>query len=168
MEQPVGLMLDKSGRGNHASQSTPCNRPTLSARYNQLVGTATLATQDVTTVGQVYTLRFDGTGSITLSGTSIGTYTAGTHRIPCAAGTLAVTVTGSVTSADLRLEEFANGTIPTYQRVTTGTDYDTEGFPLYLKANGTSSTMKTNSIDFSGFMEVPTTFRSGLLMASMR
>ncbi len=36
LEQPVGLMLDKSGRGNHASQSTPTSRPVLSARYNLL------------------------------------------------------------------------------------------------------------------------------------
>lgn len=36
--QPVGRMLDKSGRGNHATQSTDANRPTLQidggGRYN--------------------------------------------------------------------------------------------------------------------------------------
>ena len=36
VEQPVGRILDKSGRGNHASQSTAGSRPTLSARYNLL------------------------------------------------------------------------------------------------------------------------------------
>ena len=39
VEQPVGLMLDKSGRGNHASQATAGNRPTLSARVNLLTKT---------------------------------------------------------------------------------------------------------------------------------
>lgn len=34
--QPVGLMLDKSGRGNHATQSTAAARPVLSARVNLL------------------------------------------------------------------------------------------------------------------------------------
>jgi hypothetical protein len=34
VEQPVGKILDKSGRGNHASQSTESSRPVLSARYN--------------------------------------------------------------------------------------------------------------------------------------
>lgn len=34
VEQPVGLILDKSGRGNHASQSTAASRPTLSAKVN--------------------------------------------------------------------------------------------------------------------------------------
>jgi hypothetical protein len=34
VEQPVGLMLDLSGRGNHATQATSAARPTLSARYN--------------------------------------------------------------------------------------------------------------------------------------
>ena len=36
VEQPVGLIRDKSGRGNHASQSTAASRPVLSARVNQL------------------------------------------------------------------------------------------------------------------------------------
>lgn len=35
VEQPVGLMLDKSGRGNHAFQTTATSRPVLSARVNQ-------------------------------------------------------------------------------------------------------------------------------------
>ena len=34
--QPVGKILDKSGRGNHASQSTAASRPVLSARKNLL------------------------------------------------------------------------------------------------------------------------------------
>ena len=36
VEQPVGLMKDKSGRGNHAFQTTSTSRPTLRARYNLL------------------------------------------------------------------------------------------------------------------------------------
>ena len=39
--------------------------------------------------------------------------------------------------------------LPSYQRVTTSTDYDTVGFPLYLKTNGTSSAMATYSINFT-------------------
>jgi hypothetical protein len=39
--------------------------------------------------------------------------------------------------------------LPAYQRVNTSTDYDTTGFPLYLKCNGTNTSMQTNSIDFS-------------------
>jgi hypothetical protein len=36
VEQPVGLILDKSGRGNHATQATAASRPVLSARTNLL------------------------------------------------------------------------------------------------------------------------------------
>jgi hypothetical protein len=36
VEQFVGLMLDKSGRGNHAFQSNNLKRPKLAARYNLL------------------------------------------------------------------------------------------------------------------------------------
>jgi hypothetical protein len=39
VEQPVGLMRDKSGRGNHASQPTTTARPILSARVNLLNNT---------------------------------------------------------------------------------------------------------------------------------
>jgi hypothetical protein len=36
VEQPVGRILDKSGRGNTATQATSASRPVLSARVNQL------------------------------------------------------------------------------------------------------------------------------------
>ena len=39
VEQPVGLWLDKSGNGNHATQSITASRPTLTARYNLLTKT---------------------------------------------------------------------------------------------------------------------------------
>lgn len=44
VEQPVGLMLDKSGRGKHASQPTTTARPILSARYNILTDTSFTST----------------------------------------------------------------------------------------------------------------------------
>lgn len=39
VEQPVGRILDKSGRGNHATQSTTTKRPVLSRRVNLLTET---------------------------------------------------------------------------------------------------------------------------------
>jgi len=41
------------------------------------------------------------------------------------------------------------GSLP-YQRVNTASDYDTAGFPIYLKFNGIESFMVTNVINFSG------------------
>lgn len=46
VEQPVGLMLDKSGNGNHASQATTTARPILRARYNLLTQTENLGHAD--------------------------------------------------------------------------------------------------------------------------
>ena len=132
IDPPVGLMLDKSGGGYHASQSTTMARPTLSGRYNLLIATETLSTQSVTTVATNYTLRFEGTGTITLSGTATGTYTAGTHTITCTAGTLTCTVSGVVTRADLRAKRDGSS-LPAYQSVTNANTYDTAGFPLFLK-----------------------------------
>jgi len=140
--------------GNHAFQTNSLKRPKLAARYNLLVGTDTLATQSVTTAATTYTLRFGGTGSIALTGTATGTYSAGTHSITATAGTLTLTVTGSVTTADLRPASQATGLIgPTYQRVVDAATYDTVGFLPYLEFNGLSWSMSTNSIDFSA---VPT------------
>jgi hypothetical protein len=50
--------------------------------------------------------------------------------------------------ADLRVANDGVG-IPNYQRVNTSTDYDTVGFPLYLRCDGTDDYMLTNSIDFT-------------------
>jgi hypothetical protein len=148
VEQPVGLMRDKSGRGNHAYQSTSSSRPVLSARVNQYLSTETLATQNVTTLAANYTLTFIGAGSITLSGTATGTYAAGTHTITCTAGTLTSTVSGTVTKADFRVANDGVN-IPAYQRVNTATDYDTVGFPTYLRFDGVDDWLQTNSIDFT-------------------
>lgn len=149
VEQPVGLMKDKSGRNNHAFQATAGNRPTLSARVNLLLGSAALSTQTITTQATQYVLTFTGTGTVALSGTFVlAAVSSGTYTFTATAGALIVTVVGSVTNADIRPTNIG-ANLPTYQRVNTSTDYDTTGFPLYLKCNGTSTAMATNSINFS-------------------
>lgn len=134
--------------GNHRFQTASGNRPVVSARVNLFVGTATLATQSVTTRAATYTLTFTGAGSITLTGTAVGVYTAGTYSVTTTAGTLIATVLGAVTQADLRETNVGVG-LPAYQAVVTSTNYDTVGFPVYIKPNGSNQSMQTNSIDFS-------------------
>lgn len=131
--------------GNHASQSTSASRPVLSARVNQLLATATLSTQSVTTLAATYTLSFSGAGMVTATGTNIGVYTAGSNSLVCTAGTLTLTVVGSVTFADLRVTNDGVG-LPAYQRVTTSTDYAVTGFPYYLQFDGTDDSMATGTI----------------------
>ena len=109
VEQPVGLILDKSGNGNHATQSVTASRPVLSARKNLLLATDVLSTQSVTTLAVKYCLSFWGTGSITLSGTSTGVLigTGVNNRVwiefTPTAGTLTLTVSGTVNKAQLEL-----------------------------------------------------------------
>jgi fluoride ion exporter CrcB/FEX len=55
-----------------------------------------------------------------------------------------------VWGADLRSADDADKDIPTYQRVNTATDYDSAGFPHYLKFDGTDDSLQTGSINFSG------------------
>ena len=241
VEQPVGLMKDKSGRGNHAFQATAGNRPVLSARVNlltktedfsdavwtktgstisnstidtpegtqltaKLIGnntsTTCYTTQFYTSIGTAYTCTiyakaantprvsiwegnssafystFDlisgtvvansgATGSISSIGNGwfkcsmTSTQTSGTRGFytvligalgtgPFATGFSGDGVSGIyIWHPDLRPTN-SGALLPPYQRVNTESDYDTVGFPLYLKANGTSSAMSTNSIDFTG------------------
>lgn len=133
-------------QGNHRYQTTPASRPTIEARVNRFVGTETLATQNVTTVAGGYILRFTGAGTVTLFGTAVGVYSAGTHSITCTAGTLTATVVGTVTQADLRLS--LDSAYP-YQRVTTATDYADIGAPRRIKYDGIDDFLQTASVDFS-------------------
>jgi hypothetical protein len=116
----------------------PLSQPTLSARgefsrrYNLLTATATLSTQSVTTIATTYRLLFSGAGTVTLSGTATSTLSAGSHTITATAGTLTLTVSGAVTEADLRFTADTHIGKP-YQRTTTASDYDEEGFPTYLR-----------------------------------
>jgi hypothetical protein len=63
---------------------------------NQLTGGN--ATQTTATVAGDYQLSFNGSGSVTLSGTATGTFSAGTNSVTCTAGTLTITVTGTITN----------------------------------------------------------------------
>jgi len=110
VEQPVGLMLDMGGGNYHASQSVSASRPVLSARKNWLVGTETLATQSVTTLALPYILSFFGTGTVTLTGTSTAGPLVGTGandrvylNFTPTAGTLTLTVSGTVSKAQLEV-----------------------------------------------------------------
>ena len=127
----VEILSVREIKGYHAYQPTTTARPTLSGRYNLLTATETLATQSVTTVATNYTLRFEGTGTVTLSGTATGVKSAGTHTITCTIGTLTLAVSGAVTKADLR--RVTGQVLPVYQAVVNANTYDTAGFPLYLR-----------------------------------
>lgn len=67
IEQPVGLILDKSGRNNHASQSTTTSRPILRNLYNLLQYTEDFSnaewinTPTAVTKGTTTGVRPDGT-----------------------------------------------------------------------------------------------------------
>jgi hypothetical protein len=138
--------------GNHAytPSGATASRPVLSARYNLLNATATLATQNVTVTAGSHTLYFTGTGSITLSGTATGSYNAGTHTITTTAGTLTLTASGPVLTADLRRANDGVG-LPVYQEVTNSTTYDSgASFPRYLRFDGSDDYMLTNSVNFTG------------------
>lgn len=90
-------------------------------RTNLLLNTDTLSTQSVTVTAVAHTLSFYGTGTVTLSGVSTAGPLVGTGAFPTrvtltftpTAGSLTLTVTGSVRYANLEVGSFATSWIPT-------------------------------------------------------
>ena len=92
------------------------------ARTNLLLNTAALSTQSVTVTAAAHTLSFTGTGTVTLSGAStggplIGTGTGEDNRVDLTftptAGTLTLTVSGTVSNAQLEAASTPSSYIPT-------------------------------------------------------
>lgn len=93
---------------------------------NSLIDGTSLATQSVTVTAAAHTLSFYGTGSVALSGThtasvaGTGAYpTRKTYTFTPTAGSLTLTVTGTVQFAQLELGAFATSFIPTDATVKT-------------------------------------------------
>lgn len=262
VEQPVGRVLDKSGRGNHATQTTTASRPVLSARVNLLTkteqfddaswskfsavvstnsavapnGTLTADTfiptsgivfsaagsafvnsisvisQSITVAATTYKYRLcvkdagydmgqlrvseattlagsnqavtrislldgavltqGGTGNLTgvtatCTRTSDGwcditlKFTSGSAQTLYFGlwvwNSTAVTSDGikglHLWGADLRVAN-ESALIPSYQRVNTATDYDTQGFPLYLRFDGVDDWLVTPTVNFTATNKV--------------
>jgi hypothetical protein len=90
------------------------------ARENLILNSDVMVTQNITTTAAERTLSFYGTGTVTLSGTSTAGPLVGTganDRVSLTytptAGTLTLTVSGTVTNAQDELGSFASSWIPT-------------------------------------------------------
>lgn len=153
----VALQLDKSGRGNHRTQATVAARPLYALHpvggvRNELVSTDTLATQNVSVTAEERTLSFKGTGIVTLLGASTAGPLVGTGAedivsltFTPTAGTLTLTVSGTVEEAQLELGSARKN----YQTVgSTFLDVFEEGKARRgrLWYNGTSHFMETGTI----------------------
>ena len=87
-------------------------------RTNLVLNSATVATQTIASLAQVYTLSFYGTGTITLSGTHTATIvgtgtTRKTYTFTAIVGALVLTVSGTCTNGQLEAGANATSYIPT-------------------------------------------------------
>lgn len=88
---------------------------------------------------------------ITPSANTVSQYNSGLSLVFCTETGLNMSAAGLTVQleyADARVSNDGVG-LPAYQRVNTSTDYDTAGFPLYLKTDGVDDWMQTNSINFT-------------------
>jgi len=116
----------KEYTGTHLTQATTANKPLVRrGLYNELLNSATPATQSVTCIAAPYTLALYGTGNVVLSGTGAGTLT-GTGasdlvvlNFTPTAGSVTFTKAGTVSSFGLfkgtwtAAQILAEGGIPT-------------------------------------------------------
>ena len=86
-------------------------------RENLYLNSEVLVNQDVTTVNEVYTLSFYGTGTVDLTGTYVGSLVGNGGRVyitfTATAGILKTTVTGNVTNAQLEIGNYKTSYIKT-------------------------------------------------------
>ena len=125
--------------------------------HNLLLNSATLSTQNVTTVAQQYTLKFSGSGTVTLSGTGSGVLSAGTNTFTATAGTLTLTVSGAVTAAQLNAGASATAYVETAGAAVYLPRYTfnhTTHAALGLLIEPQVTTTATTTADFSGWTAV--------------
>lgn len=130
------------------------------ARTNLFLNSETGATQGVTVTNVAHTLSFEGTGTVTLTGTSTAgplVGTGATDRVSLTftptAGTLTLTISGTVSRVNLEVGSFGSSWIPTAGTAVTreadvltctaGVDYPltlwAEVEPIYVNDNDTLS-----------------------------
>jgi hypothetical protein len=121
---------------------------------NLLLNSATLVTQSVAVTAQPYTLAFEGTGTVTLSGASTATL-VGTGASPArvsltftpAAGTLTCTVTGSAVNGQLEASPFPGSYMPT-AGASVGRGRDQLSYPI-ASITGFDQTRGTLAFDYA-------------------
>lgn len=97
--------------------STPLGLLLEDERINLFLNNTAAVTQGVTTAADTYSISVIGSGTVTLSGTGTGVASEGSPVIvPCSAGTLTCTVSGSPTYVQVEL-----GLMPSSMIVTAGT-----------------------------------------------
>lgn len=160
MEQPVGLMLDKSGWGNHASQATTTARPVVSARYNLLQDTMF---QDATTtrkwanLGLIITPTY-GT-HVAPDGTMTAVTLTSTGGSPTCYQSFPVTALPFVVSFYARLGGTKPTTTLTVRNATTATNVSSGGFN---NSTGAVSGVGWSRTDVGGgWYRVQTTLSTG-------
>jgi len=122
-------------------------------RTNLVLNSATLITQSVTVTGVAHTLSFYGTGTVVISGTGTGTLvgsgafpTRSTLTFTPTVGVVILTVTGTVTQAQLEAGAFATSYIPTTTAAATRAADDASITTLTPWVNATEGTLYSESL----------------------
>lgn len=157
--QPVGKSLDKSGRGNHASQATSTKRPVLSSRVNLLTKTedftaATWVKSGVTVTSSTVTFGASNTNlvsqDISYSDTSPSLTLSALLSCPSGTNTVYLGITHPAV-ADYG-SEVTITTAPTWFTFTQALVGAVTTIRVRLKNNNTGT---SNTVNVGGFQLVP-------------
>ena len=153
VEQPVGKILDKSGRGNHATQATAAKRPVLKQDAN----------------GKYY-LLFDGvddalaTGSIDFTATDKMTVVAGVRKLSDAAVGMIVELSASESGNSGTFNTYAPGA-SYYAGFSSGSARNGRRFDTYAApiTNVIAESLTTSAVGSSGAVQarINTSVNSG-------
>jgi hypothetical protein len=139
------IQINNNGGGTGGAVAAIFDLGAVSASISTLVAGFTNVSATITGVGSGWyccVLNLTTVATTTSLGVLPGIYNA--SRSYTGDGTSGIYIWG----ADLRVTNDGVG-IPAYQRVNTSTDYDTTGFPYYLRFDGTDDSLATASINFS-------------------
>ena len=112
VEQYVGLMLDKSGRGNHAIQATTMKRPLLSRRVN-----LALATEDASSANWVTPLNATVSSASAVGAPLVSSLWAVTETVASAAHAVGMTIAGALSGGTYTISYIVKAGARTWARI---------------------------------------------------
>lgn len=161
VEQPVGRMLDKSGRGNHATQATTTKRPVLSRRVN-----LALATEDASSAKWMPPINATVAAASAVGAPLVSALWAVTETATSAVHVVGMTLLGVVSGGTYTISYIVKAGARTWARIFEDTAGSFAYFNLSTGEIGTTTNATANIVSLgNGFYRCSMTYaQSGTVL----